>query len=97
MLNWKVVSESLASFGAITFVLCVAFGLIAPPAFHPSWLLEAFLPGFKWLSVGSFLLGVAETAIYGAWAGLLYSGLYNYFTRRAGEERQHRIRPARAA
>lgn len=97
MLNWRVVTESVASFGAITFVLCVAFALIAPPVFHPSWLLEAFLPGFKWLSVGSFLLGLAETAIYGAWAGFLYSALYNYFTRRAGEDRQDRIRPVRAA
>lgn len=97
MLSWRVVTESLASFGAITFVLCVAVGLIAPPAFHPSWLLEAFLPGFKWLTVGSFMLGLAETAIYGAWAGFLYSALYNYFARRAGEDRQHRIRPVRAA
>ena len=97
MLNSKVGTESLASFGAITFALCVAFGLIAPPAFHPSWLLEAILPGFKWLSLGSFLLGVVETAVYGAWAGFLYSALYNYFTRRAGEDRQRRIRSVRAA
>ena len=97
MMNGKVVTQSLASFGAITFVLCVAFGLIAPAAFHPSWLLEAFLPGFTWLSVGSFFLGMAETAIYGAWAGFLYSALYNYFARRASEDRQHRIRPLRAA
>ena len=97
MLNWKVVAESLGSFGAITFALCVAFGLIAPSAFHPSWLLETILPGFKWLSVGSLLLGLAETAIYGAWAGFLYSALYNYFVRRARADCQHRIRPVRAA
>jgi hypothetical protein len=57
MLNWKVVTETLSSFTAISFVLCVGYGLLAPPALHPSWLLEAFLPGFKWLSVGSFALG----------------------------------------
>ena len=90
MLNWKVVSESLASFGAITFVLCVAFGLIAPPAFHPSWLLEAILPGFRWLGVGSFVLGLIESALYGAFVGALYSALYNYFTRRAKRQAQHR-------
>jgi 2TM family of unknown function (DUF5676) len=81
MLNWKVVTQSLASFTAISFVLCVGFGLVAPPAFHPSWLLEAFLPGFKWLSLGSFVLGLIEASLYGAWAGVLYSTLYNYFAR----------------
>ena len=83
MLNWKVVTQSLASFTAISFALCVGYGLLAPSAFHPSWLLEALLPGFKWLSLGSFMLGLIETALYGAWAGVLYSVLYNYFARRA--------------
>jgi 2TM family of unknown function (DUF5676) len=81
MLNRKVVTQSLASFTAISFVLCVGFGLVAPSAFHPSWLLEAFLPGFKWLSLGSFVLGLIEASLYGAWAGVLYSTLYNYFAR----------------
>lgn len=97
MLNWKVVTKSLASFGAISFALCVGYGLLAPAAFHQSWLLEAALPGFKWLSVGSFVLGVIETALYGAWAGILYSALYNYFARRAGRGAEHRITTARAA
>ena len=97
MLNWKVVTQSLASFAAITFALCVGYGLLAPPAFHPSWLLEALLPGFRWLSFGSFALGLVETALYGAWAGLLHSALYNYFARRADRDTRHRIRAVRAA
>jgi hypothetical protein len=97
MLNWKVVTESLASFAATSFVLCVGYGLLAPPAFHPSWLLEALLPGFKWLSLGSFVLGLIETAFYGAWAGVLYSALYNYFARRANHDAERRLRAARAA
>ena len=97
MLDLKVVTQSLSSFLAITFVLCVAFGLIAPAAVHPSWLLEAILPGFKWLSVGSFVLGLIETALYGAWAGVLYSALYNYFARRAARDTEQPIRTLRAA
>lgn len=89
MLNWKVVTQSLASFTAISFVLCVGYGLLAPARFHPSWLLEAVLPGFKWLSVGSFILGVIESGLYGAWAGLLYTALYNYFARRANRDAKH--------
>ena len=97
MLNWKVVTQSLASFWAVSFVLCVGYGLLAPAAFHPSWLLEAILPGFKWLSVGSFVLGLIESTLYGAWAGILYSTLYNYFARRAGGATEHRAVTARAA
>jgi hypothetical protein len=97
MLNWKVVTESLASFTAISFVLCVGYGLLAPSAFHPSWLLEATLPGFKWLSLGSFLLGLVESAIYGAGAGVLYSALYNYFAGRDARDAERRPRTVRAA
>jgi hypothetical protein len=97
MLNWKVVTKSLSSFAAISFVLCVGYGLVAPPALHPAWLLEALLPGFKWLGVGSFVLGVIESALYGAWAGFLYSALYNYFARRADRAIEHGVMKARAA
>jgi uncharacterized membrane protein (DUF485 family) len=97
MLNWKVVTQSLASFWAISFVLCVGYGLLAPAAFHPSWLLEAILPGFKWLSVGSFVIGLVESALYGIFAGALYSGLYNYFARRANRNAKHGVAAARAA
>ena len=83
MLNWKVVVPATSTFTGITFVLCVAYGVVAPAAFHSSWLLEAMLPGFKWLSITAFLLGLAETMIYGAGAALLYTGLYNAFARRA--------------
>jgi hypothetical protein len=97
MLNWKVVTQSLASFSAISFVLCVGYGLIAPAAFHPAWLLEAVLPGFTWLTAGGFVLGLIESALYGAFAGALYSALYNYFARRASGEAQRRSRAVRAA
>jgi hypothetical protein len=97
MLNWRVVTESLSSFAAISFGLCVGYGLLAPAGFHPSWLLEAFLPGFTWLSVGSFALGLIEAALYGAWAGALYSTLYNFFARRAAHAAEHRLTTPKAA
>jgi hypothetical protein len=97
MLNWKVVTQSLASFMGITFVLCVGYGLVVPREFHPAWLLEGVLPGFTWLSVGSFVLGLVETTLYGAWAGVLYSALYNYFFQRAGRATEDRAMAARAA
>lgn len=97
MLNRKVITQSLSSFSVITFTLCVGYGLLVPSAFHAAWLLEAMLPGFKWLSVGSFALGVVETALYGAGAGFLYSTLYNFFLRRAVGNTQHQLTTVRAA
>jgi len=97
MLNWKVVAKSLGGFAAISYVLCIGYGLLAPASLHAAWLLEAMLPGFKWLSVGSFVLGLIESTLYGAWAGILYSTLYNYFARRAGGATEHRAVTARAA
>ena len=63
-LNWKIVTLSLGLHCAVSFVLCVAWGLLASPALHAAQLLEMVLPGFRWLSPASFLLGLVFTAIY---------------------------------
>lgn len=97
MLNWKVVSKSLSSFTAISYVLCVGYGLLVPARFHASWLFEAILPGFTWLTLGSFVLGLFETALYGAFAGALYAALYNYFAARPARSAERRVDTVRAA
>ncbi len=81
-LNLKVVIWSLGLFGAVSFVLCVAYGLLVPEALHMKQLLLILLPGFTWLSFGSFLLGLAESFLYGVYAGLVYVPLYNGLHRR---------------
>lgn len=87
MLNVKSLTLSLAVTAAITFVLCVLYGLIVPPAFHAGELLGKFLPGFHWISPLSFLLGLVESFIYGAYCGLLVGQLYNFFQRRGSVAR----------
>ena len=84
MLNLKVVSWSLGLFGAITFVVCVTYGLLVPPSLHMAEALEAVLPAFKWLTVPGFLLGLAESFLYGVYVGLVYVPIYNALTRRWG-------------
>lgn len=81
-LNWKVVTSSLGTFAAVTFVLCVAYGLVVPEPFHMAQLLEITLPGFRWLTAGSFVLGLVESFLYGAYAGLVFTPIYNFFARR---------------
>ena len=81
-LSWKVMTWSLGLFGAVTFVLCVAYGLVVPKAFHMTQFLEITLPGFRWLSLGSFVLGLVETFLYGVYAGLVFTPIYNFVLRR---------------
>ena len=53
-----------------------------PKAFHMVQLLEIALPGFRWLSVGSFFLGLVESFLYGAYTGLVFVPIYNFVLRR---------------
>ena len=82
MLNIKVVSWALATTTSISFVVCVVFGLVTPETLHMHALLEQVLPGFKWLTPQGFLIGLVESFLYGAYAGLVYVPVYNFFARR---------------
>ena len=83
MLNVKHLTLSTALTAAITFTLCVAYGLLVPPEYHAGELLEKLLPGFHWITPGSFLLGLVETFLYGGYLGLLVGSLYNAVQRRS--------------
>jgi uncharacterized protein DUF5676 len=82
MLNIKVMTWSLGTFGAVSFVLCVLYGLVAPGALHMHEFLEAVLPGFRWLTLGGFALGLVESFLWGAYVGLVFTPIYNFFRRR---------------
>lgn len=72
---------SLGLFLAITFVLCVGFDLIFPGmAMYETWL--KLLPGFTWLSIPGFLLGLIEAFAYGWYVALIFAPLFNYFAAR---------------
>ncbi len=87
MLNWKIVSWSLGSFGAVTFVVCVLYGLLVPESLHMKSILEQMLPAFRWLTPGGFLLGLVESFLYGAYTGLVFVPLYNWFQARSALQR----------
>ncbi len=84
MLNAKVVSWSLAIWGAITFVICMLYGLLVPGSLPIHQALEQVLPGFKWVTFGGFLIGLAWTAVYGLYAGWLFSIVHNWLYKRWG-------------
>ena len=81
-LNIRVLTWSLASFTLFTYLVCVVYGLIVPESFHMVQFLEIALPGFKWLSIGSFFIGLVESFLYGVYAGLVYTPIYNFYNKK---------------
>jgi hypothetical protein len=84
MLNIRVVTWSLATFTTVSYLVCVGYGLIVPETLHMVQFLEITLPGFKWLTVGTFVIGLVESFLYGVYAGLVYTPIYNVYQRKWG-------------
>lgn len=77
-LSLFAVGNATSLFLAITFVLCVAFDLLFPAhAMFQAW--QKLLPGFHWLTLGSFFLGLIESYAYGWYVALIWAPLYNVF------------------
>lgn len=73
---------SLGIFLAISFTLCVAFGLIFPGAtMYRAWL--PLLPLVEWISGPDFLLGLIESFAYGWFVALVFGPIFNAFAARS--------------
>ena len=81
MLDVRVVAWSLASFSAVTYLVCLLFGLLTPESLHMAAFLEQVLPGFRWLTPRGFVVGLVEAFLYGVYGGLVFAPLYNAFAR----------------
>ncbi len=80
-LRFPPLALSLALFLAITFTLCVVWGLIFFGTGAMQRGMETALPWFTWLSWGSFLLGLVESFLYGIYAAAVFVPLYNGLNR----------------
>jgi len=76
-LNWKVMALPPALFSGFSFILCVAWGLLVPPGVHGTRFLEMTLPGFVWLTPGTFVLGLVEALVIGAYVGFVFTPIHN--------------------
>jgi len=83
-LNIRVVTWALATFTTFSFLVCILYGLIVPESMHMVQFLEITLPGFKWLSIGSVIIGLIESFLYGVYAGLVYTPIYNFYNKKWG-------------
>jgi hypothetical protein len=77
MINIKVLTWSLGLFAAVSFVLCVVYGVFAPESLHMHTALETVLPGFRWLTFNGFFVGLVESFLYGVYGGLVFGWIYN--------------------
>jgi hypothetical protein len=84
MLNWKVVCLSLGLWAAVSFIVCVAWGLVTPESLHMHAFLEQILPAFEWLTWWAFLLGLVESFLFGIYTGAVFVPIHNAVNRRWG-------------
>ena len=80
-LRFTPVALSLGVFLAITFTLCVIWGLVFPGTGLMQRALEAAFPWFTWLSWGSYFVGLVESFLYGIYAAAVFVPLYNGLSR----------------
>ena len=75
-ISLSAVGHASSLFLAITFALCVGFDLLFPEhAMYKAW--QNLLPGFEWISVKSFFLGLVEAWAYGWYFALIWVPIYN--------------------
>lgn len=72
--------NTLSALLAISFLLCVGFGLLAPDQMrmYESW--APLLPGFEWLTWTGFLAGLVGAYLYGWYIAILFVPLYRWFS-----------------
>jgi hypothetical protein len=81
-ISLTAVGHATSVFLAVSFTLCVAFDLLFPThAMYQAW--QHLLPGFTWISWGSFFLGLVESYAYGWYAAVIWVPLYNLALSRA--------------
>lgn len=78
-----VLGNALSLFLATSFVICILGYLLVPslPIAHEA--LPIFLPGFELLSWPDFLLGLAESYLWGWYIALGAGWSYNFFAARS--------------
>ncbi len=76
-----VLGNTLSLFLAISFLLCIGWGLITPYSMHMHNAWAALLPGFKWLTPLGFLIGLVESYLYGWYIALVFTPLFRMFAK----------------
>lgn len=76
-IDGKVLGAAMATFLALAYIVCILFDLVFHQTMYRAWV--AMLPGFAWISWGSFFLGLLDVLVYGLFFGLVFAPIYNFF------------------
>lgn len=82
MLDTRTVTWALSAFTLVSYLLCILYGLVTPASAHMTQFLEIVLPGFRWLTLAGFFVGLVESFLWGAYVGLVFVPIYNAVHRR---------------
>ena len=63
---------------AISYLLCVGFGLLSPDRFHMHEAWAPLLPGFEWITWQGFIAGAIGSFLYGWYIAILIVPLYAF-------------------
>ena len=73
---------TLSLFLLVSYLICIAFGLLAPEQAHMHEAWAPLLPGFEWLTLSGFLAGALGSFLYGWYIALIAVPLFRYFQKR---------------
>ena len=78
-----VLSATGAVFAALSFLLCMLLGFVAPDwGLHRPWL--QFYLGLTGFDLWSVVLGTAQSVIFGGYTGALLATIFNVISRCCG-------------
>ena len=72
---------TLSTFLLLSYLICVAFGLLSPARFHMHEAWAPLLPGFEWITWQGFIAGAIGSFLYGWYIAILIVPLYAFFGR----------------
>ncbi|MBY4612307.1 hypothetical protein [Rhizobium redzepovicii] len=78
-----VLGATVAVFAAVSFLLCMLLGFVAPECgLHKPWL--QFFLGLTGFEVRSLALGTVQSVIFGGYTGALLGAIFNFISARFG-------------
>lgn len=86
MLNVRITTSATTVFATLSYLLCVAYGLLLPSSVNMHQLLEIVLPGFVWISFRAFIVGLIWALAWGAYIGGGFVLTYNMMHRWMGSK-----------
>ncbi len=93
-LHFWPIAWTLAVFSAVVFTLDMLFGLLFPNWWVMQNLYEFLLPGFTFVSWGTFFLGLVEIFIGGFLTAVIFVPIYNFFINREVSRTARTLTPA---